>query len=563
MRNFKQLAFLFLSLCLITMFASCSDDENNGLTGKPTVEFEMSEYKVKVGKDITLEAKVENAVKPIYSWKLNGKIISINESLVFDGEAVGEYFITLRVDAENGAAEAQVKVSVLDKLPPEITMPSALVAYSGEDTEFTAEVLYAEDDATYLWRLNGQVVSETNSYVFKETAIGPQSLTLRVTNEDGVDLKTFTVNVLPPAIPELFFDDGHYRVASNIAELRKMTVPFGKSLVLAPVICNIKNPSSFTWTVNGTVQSSTIDILTFTPTAKGTYRVIVKENSTSATAEVEVTCTEPEGTYFRPVSNASKATAATAFDFIPAPGQFIDYQIGTTKAQALQKLQTSLNAGGVQYIGAYGGYWIVGFDHSVENVEGKADLAISGNAFPGWSEPGIVWVMQDENGNGLPDDTWYELAGSEANKAETKTRYALTYYKPKSSGSNVLWTDNLGQSGSVDYIGSHTQAYYYPMFVLEDKYTVVGTCLGAKIGVEGGIETTKDYPWGYVDNYNTDPAHPASQFFIEDAMDAAGNPVKLKYIDFVKVHTGAVGKGAAVGEISTEPGIPTDMNFKK
>ncbi|MFR7812460.1 MAG: hypothetical protein ACLU4N_26295 [Butyricimonas faecihominis] len=28
------------------------------------------------------------------------------------------------------------------------------------------------------------------------------------------------------------------------------------------------------------------------------------------------------------------------------------------------------------------------------------------NAFDGSSEPGIVWVMQDVNGNGLPD-VWY------------------------------------------------------------------------------------------------------------------------------------------------------------
>lgn len=47
------------------------------------------------------------------------------------------------------------------------------------------------------------------------------------------------------------------------------------------------------------------------------------------------------------------------------------------------------------------------------------DFAIEGNAFDGSSEPGIVWVMQDVNGNGLPDDTWYQLKGSEYGKEET------------------------------------------------------------------------------------------------------------------------------------------------
>ena len=62
--------------------------------------------------------------------------------------------------------------------------------------------------------------------------------------------------------------------------------------------------------------------------------------------------------------------------------------------------------------------------------DGDYNIAITGNAFDGSSEPGIVWVMQDENGDGLPNDTWYELRGSEYGKAETWQDYAVTYHKP-------------------------------------------------------------------------------------------------------------------------------------
>lgn len=65
------------------------------------------------------------------------------------------------------------------------------------------------------------------------------------------------------------------------------------------------------------------------------------------------------------------------------------------------------------------GYIIVGFDHSIPNSGNQYDFCVQGNAFDGSSEPGIVWVMQDINGNGLPDDEWYELKGSEAGKEET------------------------------------------------------------------------------------------------------------------------------------------------
>jgi hypothetical protein len=552
-----------LLLTLLSVFIiSCSDDDPVIDLGAPVIKFEAEngEYKVKKGKSVLLSATVENAVKPVYSWKLDGKIISTEPEFEFAGEYAGEYFINFRVDAENGHAEQQVKVSVLDKLPPEIDMPSMFIAYAGKDTEFTAEVLYAEE-ARYTWRLNGTVVSEEKTYVFNETSLGSQSLSLKVETEDGSDLKVFTITNLPVPVPELFFDNGHYRTPTNKDELRKMAVSIGKSLVLAPVINNIENPGPYQWTVGGVSQAETSEFFTFTPSAEGVYLITVTEQSTQAKAEVEVTCAKPESTYFRAKTGSSKATAANAFDYIPAPGQFINYQVGSTKARALNDLQNALNRGGAPYIGAYGGYWIVGFDHSVKNEEDKADLFIGGNAFPGWSEPGIVWVMQDVNGNGLPDDTWYELKGSETGKAETRQRYALTYYKPNKKKADVLWTDNFGGSNSVDYNGYHTQDYYFPMFIEEDYYTVVGTCLASSIDASTGIVYAKDLPWGYVDNYNTDTSRPGGQFRIEDAIQVDGSPANLTHIDFVKVHTGMAAKGSAVGEISTEPGIPTDLNF--
>lgn len=562
MNRSTTVRFLLPALFCSLLWA-CKKDKPEPELGNPTITFTATtgEYKVKRGKSVKLAAAVVNAVRPLYSWKLEGRIISTDTEFEMSGYPVGEYFVTLRVDAENGTAQEQVKVSVLDKLPPEIQMTTAMLAYAGEEKKITAEALYA-DGATYVWRLNGAVVGQEKVYAFKQTDLGAQSLSLRVINEDGEDLKMFTITTLPKPLPELFFDDGRYRVLSNIAEMRKMTVPLGKTVVLAPVINNIPNPGAFTWTVDGVAQASTTEYLSFTPTAEGVFKITVTEKGTGAKGEVQVTCTAPEGTYFRAIAAGNKATAATAFDYIPAPGQFINYQVGATKVRAMNDLQATLNSGSASYIGAYGGYCIVGFDHSVKNEEGKADLKITGNAFAGWSEPGIVWVSQDENGNGLPDDTWYELKGSETGKPTTKQRYAITYYKPKASGADVLYTDNVGRSNTVDYNGYHTQAYYFPMFIAEDYYTLVGTCLESSVFTEGGIVYARDLPWGYVDNFNTDKSKPMNEFWLEDAIQADGTPAKLKHIDFVKVHTGMAGKGAAVGEISTEPGCPTDMNFK-
>lgn len=61
--------------------------------------------------------------------------------------------------------------------------------------------------------------------------------------------------------------------------------------------------------------------------------------------------------------------------------------------------------------------------------------------------------MQDVNGNGEPDDEWYELRGSETGKEGTVSGYAVTYYRPAGKGMDVQWTDSEGRSGTVEYRG--------------------------------------------------------------------------------------------------------------
>jgi hypothetical protein len=547
------------------LMLSCSKDnpQPDDPTGVPLVSFAAGndERKMKVGESLTLTAIVENAVQPVFSWKVDGKIVSTETVFTFVADKLGEYFVNFRVDAVNGSAEGQIKISVLEKVPPKIILSSTEIAYSGIDKEFTAKVENAEG-ATYVWRLDSNIVSEQATYMFNQKTLGDYTLTLKVTTAEGQDLKMITVTVIPEPLPELFFDDGRYRTATNAGNLRKMTVPVGKSLVLAPVICNIENPTTFEWKVDGAVQTATGEYFTFTPAAQGTYSVSVTEKSTNTVGRVEITCTAPEGTHKR--TGGSKAHATKAIDYIPAPGQFVSYQAGSTKEKALQDLQEWCDRGAQSYfhIGAYGGYFIVGFDHSVSNVEDNADLQIGGNAFSGWCEPGIVWVMQDENGNGLADDTWYELKGSETGEPATKQRLAMTYYKPRTANSGVMWTDNIGRSNSVDWNGFHMQSSYFPMFIEEDHYTLTGTCLASTAGTTGGLETSSCYAWGYADNISSNGSRLSGQFWIEDAVHVDGKtPANLQHIDFVKVHTATTGKGAAVGEISTEAYLPVDLHF--
>ena len=48
----------------------------------------------------------------------------------------------------------------------------------------------------------------------------------------------------------------------------------------------------------------------------------------------------------------------------------------------------------------------------------------------------------------------------------------MTYYRPAGPRQGVKWTDNLGRSGQVAYLGQfHAQDYYYPLWLEEESHT--------------------------------------------------------------------------------------------
>ena len=277
-------------------------------------------------------------------------------------------------------------------------------------------------------------------------------------------------------------------------------------------------------------------------------------------------------TYYRPATLASNPYCTKVFEYTPAPGQFIN----ETKTGGFDGTQTTAEAACAYAearfaadiwvsLGGFGGYIVVGFDHSIDNTGGY-DFAVLGNSFSGSSEPGIVWVMQDENGNGLPDDTWYELSGSESGKAETKQNYSVTYYRPSEPQKPVQWTDSEGNSGQIDYLKQyHRQDYYYPLWIAADSYTLTGTCLEARnydASTYGTYWVLPEYDWGYVDNFspidrltdddNANADINANHFKISNAIDASGAHKHLDYIDFIKVQVGVNAKSGWLGEVSTE-----------
>lgn len=258
-------------------------------------------------------------------------------------------------------------------------------------------------------------------------------------------------------------------------------------------------------------------------------------------------------------------------DYRPAPGQFVNtmpvYKDGDTQEDMNRKVLAEIGDGkknGMITLGAYGGYIIVGFDHTIRNVKGEKDFRVLGNAFAGNSEPAIVMVAYDKNRNGEPDaDEWYELAGSEYQKKSIVKGYEITYFRNEeghqpipdtdnylSDIANCRWTDNQEGTGYVHKNIYHDQDYF-PQWIAENQLIFKGTLLPPN-GVDNGPEATprwvmNAYEWGYADNTKG-----GDVFDIAWAVDGTGQSVDLPGADFIKVYTGVNQYCGWIGEVSSE-----------
>lgn len=343
-----------------------------------------------------------------------------------------------------------------------------------------------------------------------------------------------------------------------------------RKLVLSPALTG----DAYRWSVDGVTVSTDREYI-FLRAEEGTYDLTFEiiDPDTPYRHDFTVTVMHEEVEYSPYISRV--------YEYCPAPGQFVNemprYEEGDTYADILKKAEESISGTNDVMItlGGYGGYVTFGFDHTVINTPGQYDFRIWGNCFyeltdpsrPGGSaEPGIVEVSYDINNNGLPDDPWYELAGSEYDNPATRHRYTVTYHRPDpdrdiigdATGNltdlhYIAWNDSEGASGHIAQNIFHRQDYY-PRWIDTDAMSFTGSCLprnAVDTSGDGSYFILYSYPWGYVDNHPNDYAD-LNSFDISRAVDADGHPVDLPGADFIRVYTGVNQSCGWLGETSTE-----------
>lgn len=432
------------------------------------------------------------------------------------------------------------------------------------------------------WILDGRKAASGLQYTFQapETA-GSHNLIIIAHNRGNIVQEVATITV------------GRYQNLTTFTNEILKVEASQKFRNLTDVKWEVLDPSSELFRLADIKTSSAL----FASVSQGTYQVKASSGNLADTILVTVLQRDkPSSPYISKV-----------FDYLPAPGQFVNelpkFNAGDTYETMLGKVSNDLVGEQTNMItlGGWGGYVVVGFDHTIVNVAGRRDFRIDGNAFGaaanprpnapfgGSCEPGIVMVAYDKNKNGKPDeDEWYEIRGSanfgagqepwyafavaKGNDVRTFRSYEMTYHRPTSETPTggpqnhiaipdyIRWSDNQGQQGYKIKNTFHAQTYY-PSWIKDDQITYKGIRL-ARNGVDestgGSYFVLYGFRYGYVDNYPN--AHDNSGIDIDWAIDRNGDKVTLPGIDFVKIYNGIDQDNGWLGEASTEIGRGEDLH---
>ena len=239
------------------------------------------------------------------------------------------------------------------------------------------------------------------------------------------------------------------------------------------------------------------------------------------------------------------------FEYVYAPGQHAQLALISDTS----KITGDPEKNSFVYLGGLGGYFSAAFARDIQDETGD-DFAVW--ALKGASaEPAVVWVMSDLNGDGLPNETWYELKGSEFENSQRN--YTITYLRTDTC---VSWFDSNGASGQLipGYGAIDSRNWWW---VDQSSDTVSFTCTllpdvmedEDTTSTQSWVNVSKGFEWGYAENilgsdYNMSDGY--NTFDISNAVDANGNPVVLNKIRFIKVQSSVFQIAGWLNEISAE-----------
>ncbi len=249
----------------------------------PAVSLAADDLEVCMGENVVFTATPTNggtSGSPFYIWQVNGSNVEGENTAVFTLEdAEGDEVVQVTMISSETCAVPSSAFSDLLMVTTTSDTEPAIISIStdadeiclGETVVFNSSVANAGDNPTYIWRLNGTVVSMTENYTTNELTAG-NSVVCEVTTigSCGEILTTnsdaLSVNITTPAAPQISIESSETQICQ------------GETVVFTSSVTNPGESQSYVWRLNGEIVSMT-----------DTYTTDLLEPTNGVICEVTVT----------------------------------------------------------------------------------------------------------------------------------------------------------------------------------------------------------------------------------------------------------------------------------
>jgi len=216
----------------------------------PSISITANMDEICLGETVVFAPSISNAGdNPTYIWRLNGVVVAMTEEYSTDALTLGNS-VVCEVSIIGSCGETLTTtsnmISVAIQMPPtpQISIQSSETQIcQGETVVFTSTVVNPGENQAYTWRLNGEIVSMTDTYTTDQLAPGNGVICeVIVTDECGTESMTVsnaqTVSVQVPTTPQITIQ------TSN------STACAGANMTFSAIVQNAGDNPVYDWKVN-------------------------------------------------------------------------------------------------------------------------------------------------------------------------------------------------------------------------------------------------------------------------------------------------------------------------
>ena len=181
---------VFSFFILIVLISSCNKEEVIETTPPPVIILDSLQgiYMVKQSRPLLIAPQYKYVQDATYSWICASEQLSNKPTCEFMSDSLGTFFITITVTTKHGTASEEIKVEVVEKEIPEVSLAGAekgFMILKNTGLSLTPSVRETSLPVTYLWKVEGKEVSDSLSYTFSSDEEKEYQLSFKAENEDG------------------------------------------------------------------------------------------------------------------------------------------------------------------------------------------------------------------------------------------------------------------------------------------------------------------------------------------------------------------------------------------